>query len=229
MVDLEVRARKPSRSPGEWKILSALRGGDKSFTMLKSETGLPGSVLSDYLKRLQRDGLIERDFETRRYRIKEAGIVFEIGRAIESWPGFMTFTLVPSEVHIIDEKKALIGGRIDILNYAATASVHYKGGKDALAELFGRRFGKAPHKLLQGILAMIREKGVLDEGYFAGKKSFQDISPEKWDDIFKKLFWLSEEVIYVERVRVKPLLRFMKTPQTGEWLNALVKKAVESL
>lgn len=225
MVNLEVRAQKPSRSPGEYKILSVLRSGDKSFTVLKSETGLPGSVLSDYLKRLQRDDLIERDFETRMYRIKRGGIVVEIGRAIESWPGFMTFTLAPSEVHVIDEEKGLIGGRIDILNYAATASVHYKGGKDALVELFRRRFGKAPHTLLQEILAMIREKGMLDEGYFTGKRSFEDVSPEKWDDIFKKLFWLSEEVIYVERVRVKPLLRFMRVPRTGEWLNALVKKS----
>lgn len=220
----ELKARKPGRSPGEYKILSSLKSGDKSFTILKSETSLPGSVLSDYLKRLQRDNLIERNFETRKYRIKYPGIVSEIAQAIASWPGYMTFTLVPSEVHIVDEEKHLIGGRIEILNYAATASVHYKGKKDDLVELFRKRFRYASHILLGEILTVIKDKGLLDEDHFTGKKSFGQVPSKKWDDIFKKLFGSSEEVVYIERVRVDPLLRFMKDPRNVDWLNALVRK-----
>lgn len=56
--------------PGEYRILMVLRKGLRSFSELKGETMLPGSVLSEYLKRLQEIGLIERDIRTRKYRIK---------------------------------------------------------------------------------------------------------------------------------------------------------------
>jgi len=61
-------------APGEKKLLYALIDGPKSFTELKNDTMLPGSVLSDYLKRLQDKDLIARDFRTRKYEIKECGI-----------------------------------------------------------------------------------------------------------------------------------------------------------
>jgi len=66
---------KKELAPGEDKILAALTEKPRSFTELKNETVLPGSVLADYLKRLQEKDLIQRDFKTRKYEIKEKQLV----------------------------------------------------------------------------------------------------------------------------------------------------------
>jgi len=62
----------PMLRPGELKILTALNDrGPMTYSELQKETGLQFNVLSDYLKRLQTlSGLIERDIETRKYRIR---------------------------------------------------------------------------------------------------------------------------------------------------------------
>jgi len=60
--------------PGEIKILESLTDGEKRFSDLHRDTGLQFNILSQYLKRLQGLGLVERDIETRRYRIKEISL-----------------------------------------------------------------------------------------------------------------------------------------------------------
>lgn len=61
--------------PGEIKILKSLQQGDKSFSDLKEETHLADSILSKYLKGLQKVGLIARDIDTRKYQIKPISTV----------------------------------------------------------------------------------------------------------------------------------------------------------
>ena len=66
-------------APGEIKILRALehpRLGKvmpKSYKSLREETKLSDPVLSDYLKRLQKKKLIQRDIETRGYLLSVKG------------------------------------------------------------------------------------------------------------------------------------------------------------
>jgi predicted transcriptional regulator len=62
--------------PGEIKILKALVKGNKTFETLAfeelaSETKLNRTCLSDYLKRLQKIGLLAKDIETRKYHVTE--------------------------------------------------------------------------------------------------------------------------------------------------------------
>jgi DNA-binding HxlR family transcriptional regulator len=65
--------------PGQIKILKALETSEtkkrvsKSYTMLKEETGLPDPVLSDYLKKLRKKKLVERDIDTREYYLSIIG------------------------------------------------------------------------------------------------------------------------------------------------------------
>jgi len=47
--------------------------GKKSFTELQHSTGLSTPILSEYLKRLQKAGLIERDIDSRKYTITRQG------------------------------------------------------------------------------------------------------------------------------------------------------------
>jgi len=58
--------------PGELKILEALNEkGAMTYSELQKKTTLQFNILSDYLKRLQTPlGFIERDVETRKYRIR---------------------------------------------------------------------------------------------------------------------------------------------------------------
>ena len=66
-------------SPGEVKILRALKGSmteakiSKSYTMLRGETKLSDPVLSGYLKRLRKKGLLDRDIDTRKYSLSLKG------------------------------------------------------------------------------------------------------------------------------------------------------------
>jgi hypothetical protein len=61
--------RQPLR-PGEVKILEALLKDDKTNGELQKETGLQSNILSEYLKNLQRLGLVERNIDTRKYGAK---------------------------------------------------------------------------------------------------------------------------------------------------------------
>lgn len=61
----------PGLRPGEIKILTCLQDGEKRFKDLRSETRLNPSILSRYLKTLQKLGLINRDVETRKYQSTE--------------------------------------------------------------------------------------------------------------------------------------------------------------
>lgn len=60
--------------PGEKKILDVLTNGSRSFSKLKSETGLAPRHLSSYVKSLQKQSLIERDLDTREYKILEKSL-----------------------------------------------------------------------------------------------------------------------------------------------------------
>ena len=66
-------------APGEVKILRALIGVGaereifKSYTTLREETSLSDPVLSSYLKRLRKRGLLNRDIDTRKYSLSVNG------------------------------------------------------------------------------------------------------------------------------------------------------------
>jgi DNA-binding HxlR family transcriptional regulator len=64
-------SKNPGLRPGEIKILKALAKGSKSNKQLRAGTKLNKNCLSDYLKRLQKIGLVERDIDTRIYHVTE--------------------------------------------------------------------------------------------------------------------------------------------------------------
>ncbi len=64
---------KPLR-PGEVKILRALQSKSKAFTTLKEETGLQQNALSNYLKRLQKIRVINKDIDTRFYELCQVSV-----------------------------------------------------------------------------------------------------------------------------------------------------------
>jgi DNA-binding HxlR family transcriptional regulator len=68
---LSQMSEKKGLRPGEIKILKVLVKGNMSFDKLASETKLNRTCLSDYLKRLQKIGIIDRNIETRIYQITE--------------------------------------------------------------------------------------------------------------------------------------------------------------
>lgn len=64
--------------PGERKILEKLKEWSKrekglSFTKIEEKTSLSRSVLSDYLKQLQKSFMIKRDIDSRKYMILKPG------------------------------------------------------------------------------------------------------------------------------------------------------------
>ncbi|KKN35087.1 hypothetical protein LCGC14_0787120 [marine sediment metagenome] len=65
---------KKSLAPGEKKILITLTRANKTFTQLLKDARLPGSVLSQYLKNLQKKHYIKRDIDTHKYGLTKKGI-----------------------------------------------------------------------------------------------------------------------------------------------------------
>ena len=74
---------------GENKILNALKEKPKTYTEIRKKTKLSHSILSNYLKNLRRSGLIEHDFETKKYynkKISYASLLFdEISNFMEDY------------------------------------------------------------------------------------------------------------------------------------------------
>ena len=65
-----VRAKQGGLRPGEVKIMNALLKDEKSWTQLKEEVNLSNPVLADYLKRLQKKGIISKS--EKKYYIRRA-------------------------------------------------------------------------------------------------------------------------------------------------------------
>ncbi len=60
-------------APGKNEILKALRDQKKSYTQLKKDADLSDPVLSDYLKWLWKKKYIDRDIDSRKYRLLKKG------------------------------------------------------------------------------------------------------------------------------------------------------------
>jgi DNA-binding MarR family transcriptional regulator len=60
-------------APGEDKILDCLRAGPMTFTTLHEKTGLARSILTRYLKQLQKKRMVERTLEERKYCLLNEG------------------------------------------------------------------------------------------------------------------------------------------------------------
>jgi len=91
-------------APGEEQIFNALRECEKrltSFSELREKTGLSDPALSEYLKELQKKGLIERDIMSRKYRITTRGdITLGKKEILERFAGLLEDRFTPNSISI---------------------------------------------------------------------------------------------------------------------------------
>ena len=187
--------------PGEKEILSHLREGPKIYTELRISTGLSGSVLAGYLKKLYSLNLIDHDYLTRRYSLKEDGHEFlrfaELRRALEGWKLEHGECLVaPVEFEPVEGLPPT--GEIEFLYQAML----YEDKPDAFSALYRWRTKGSGEALIKGILSLARARGLLDEGYFDGSRSWGDISSEEWAEAIMTLFPHGRKVYTVQEVNL---------------------------
>jgi predicted transcriptional regulator len=91
-------------APGEEKILDTLRQCEKrlmSYTELRKKTGLSDPALSEYLKELQKKGLIRRDIMSRKYEITPEGDkTYGKKEILERFSGLLQDRFTPNSISI---------------------------------------------------------------------------------------------------------------------------------
>lgn len=91
-------------APGEKKILDTLRESEKrllSYTELREKTGLSDPALSEYLKELQKKGLIQRDMMSRKYEIKTRGHKTYVEKEIlDMFAGLLEDRFTPNSISV---------------------------------------------------------------------------------------------------------------------------------
>jgi hypothetical protein len=75
--------------------------------------------------------------------------------------------------------------------------------------------------LIRGILGIAKARGLLEPEYFTGKKTWDEISMEKWKQIFSELFHGIEEIVYIEHLGVRDLLTWLQQPSVNKYLKEL--------
>jgi len=170
------------------------------------ETERVGSpnTLSNTLKTLIRKGLIEKDLDTRKYRVPEGMpkvLTDELGRRnllalITESKEFMVF-------HDSTYEKGIMHGFVD----------KYTGGPGSNAITYESHcaFDSILGHLTRGILDLARGRRIFDEAYFERTRDPKDITDDQLDRIWKELNLHHKRMLLTYEVDSEKLLEFLKS------------------
>jgi hypothetical protein len=165
--------------------------------------GSPNTI-STALKRLIRKGLIEKDIETRRYRVPEGmptvltdelgrrGLATRIGQS-EEFAVLRDSTYEKGVMHGFVDKSS--GGR----------------GSDAIVWEAHRTFDSILGHLTRGILDLARANNLFDNAYFEGARDPRHIGNDQLDKIWTELNLRHRKMIITYEVDSNALLAFLKS------------------
>jgi hypothetical protein len=165
--------------------------------------GSPNTV-SNLIKALMRKGLIERDIETRRYRVPEGMptvLTDELGRRSlatrigesEEFAVLQDSTFEKGVMHGFVDKSS--GGR----------------GSDAIVWEAHRTFDTMLGHLTRGILDLARASKLFDNAYFEGARDPRHIGNDQLDKIWTELNLRHRRMIITYEVDSENLLTFLKS------------------
>lgn len=211
---------------GERKILKVLKTGKKSFSELKEETGLSASVLSDYLKRLQKLEKIARDIDSRKYYLLEEGRI----DAISPMPWYCSPTPYTELIFCLnsplfpefEESKGNPWYETGLL-----VDLRFLGKPGSLKRAYKRAFRKIDEKVLQSILKTMEEEGLLPTKAKEKGFNWEEIAPEEWENAFKTLFGECKEAVCIITLHLDGLLPWLRVPGARKLMQELFENITD--
>jgi len=178
------------------------------------ETERVGSpnTLSDMIKRLVRKGLIERDIETRKYRVPEGMpkvLTDELGR--RRLNARISESQEFSVLYDLKHERGTMHGFVDKFTQGL--------GVNALTWEAPYAFDSLLGHITRGILDLARGNGLFDVAYFEGKRDPRDISDKQLDDIWTKLSLHRRKMLLTYEIDTEHLLEFLKSLAGKDFLK----------
>jgi DNA-binding HxlR family transcriptional regulator len=169
------------------------------------------NTLADVLKTLVRKGLVERNIETRRYRVPEGmpkALTDELGRRD-----------LTSRISESKEFSALYDRQIErgIMHGFVVRSTSGRG-VNALTWEAPHAFDSLLGHVTRGILDLAKSNGLFDGDYFEGKRDPQEIQNEVLEKIWTELSLRANQMILTYEIDTEMLLNFLKSPTGKKFL-----------
>jgi len=210
------------KDPGRLRIIEALESRASGYNELWTKTGLRGNLLSKYLKELQKEGRVERDIESRKYRLTQDGQRALRAASSASFleqhpPAFFELSLGIEGPYLQE-----LGGKMMDIDYSYEASLSCDQPIGHLIELFRKRSNYAPNLFLSQLVELAYEKGLVN------KRGIRGLSKREWRLIFKELCPRGHEIIWLERVDLRDLLRVLTHPKGLMATSGITVEPLES-
>lgn len=221
-------AYKERLRPGERKILEALMKKQSSFTELKKATGLSSSHLTRYLKLFQKEGVVERDIDSRKYKLTnfgrslatkneiitqiEGSISGELSEAMLAHTLGIARRLVPYILWVEPREKH------------AVFQYYYRGKPDQLLEIIHRKHTLQLEDWIVDIFSLALARKLIDPKYFEEPSLFKTMPNSLLDKIWKTLFPTMREVILINKFDPPHLLETLKGSKGKELLEFIFRE-----
>jgi predicted transcriptional regulator len=204
--------KRKDKVPGKLRVVEALKDQPKGYKQLWIETGLRGNLLSKYLKELQREENVERDIETRKYQLTQKGLnalqTLSNARFLELHPPMFFHHSLGIQGPPVE---GISVGPMEV-DFAYSASLTYDRPIGKLTEIFQKRGKYAPALFLTQLLQLACERRLLNRRTLEGGR-IPRLSARKWRAIFKALCPRAHELIWLERIDLRDLLRVLTHPK----------------
>jgi len=202
------------------RILEALRHAPMRFNQICDRTGLARRFVGNYLKELKVRGIVAHDPKNKRYGLSANGlkVSFEVTNA-------QFLTLHPSLSFTLSlgiegpPVEGITIGPMEV-DYAYSTSLSCDGPIRHLIEIFRKRSEYAPGLFLTQLLQLAYERGLADKKAWEGGK-LPRFSARKWRAIFKTLCPRGHELVWLERIDLRNLLRVLTHPRGWEAASGL--------
>lgn len=214
--------------PGERKILEALMKEQSSFTELKKITGLSSSHLSKYLKLFQKEGVVERDIDSRKYRLTNFGRNFatknELVTQIEgSVSGELSEAMLAHTLGITQRLVPYILWE-EPREKHAVFQYYYEGKPDQLLEIIHRKYALQIEDWIVDIFSLALARKLIDPKYFEEPTLLKTIPNSILDKIWKTLFPTMRKVILINKFDPPHLLETLKNPRGKKLLEFIFRE-----
>lgn len=193
------------------KALAALPKGDR--------IGSPNTI-SKALKTLVQNKIIERDIETRRYRVPEGipkQVTHELGRRnlVSLIDKSEEFTVFRDSTY----EKGIMHGFMD----------KQTGGPGTNSITYEHQFicDSILEHITRGILGFARDGRLFDEAYFDKKRHPREIKDDQLDKIWKELNLHHRKMILTYTVDSEDLLKFLKSDNGKSFLEKAFNETPE--
>lgn len=221
-------AYKDRLRPGERKLLEALMKEENSFTELKHVTGLSSSHLTKYLKLFQKEGVVERDIDSRKYRLTDFGRDLATkNELITQIEGSNSGELSEATLaHTLGIARHLVPYILweEPREKNVVFQYYYRGKPDQLLEIIRRKHALQFEDWIVDVFSLALARKLIGPKYFEDPSLFKTIPDSLLHRIWMTLFPTMRKIILINKFDPPYLLETLKDPRGKELLEFIFRE-----